>query len=346
MLREPSAVRACACGSAALSCANMRRGQGEVCALAVAAALCVGSAGCGGLLAPLDEDGADAETSGDASSRDAFDDVSSVIFVGFDATVPTPEASVSLDATFVPPDAGADVSVDALADVAPDAPLLDAPSDARPMDAANEGIERDPDAAGDASIDAPADAPTDGPMDAFVDGPTDAAPDSACSAVDGATACTVEYGDFVPFTCNSSSDQFINAGFIGGEAAVVSTPITLTALGVIGSPSMPGNITAILALYSDAGGVPSALLARTESTLLHPGNISIPVTAPVALSAGIYWIMAEYNASAHICIDSASTNTLVFTNIDAYGTVPSFFDGTLTTLHGYEDLNYYLVGTE
>jgi hypothetical protein len=160
------------------------------------------------------------------------------------------------------------------------------------------------------------------------------------------SVCSVEYGDFTAFSCNSSPAQMVHPGFIGGEAVSVSAAVTLTALGVIGSPSMPSGVSGILLLYTSVDNLPSAIVARTASTALPHGNSEIPVTAPVPLAPGTYWIMAEYQSTADVCIDSATSNTFVYASIPSYGTVPTTLPSASLTAQSYEDLNYYLVGTE
>jgi hypothetical protein len=115
----------------------------------------------------------------------------------------------------------------------------------------------------------------------------------------------------------------------------------LTSLGVVGEAT---GGDAILALYTDVAGVPSALVAETTTTgtPLEAGNNQILVTSPVAVAAGSYWIMGEYNTTVSLCVDSVTTNTDDFTAV-TFGTVPSSF-GTAGSDTRVQDINYYVVG--
>jgi hypothetical protein len=115
--------------------------------------------------------------------------------------------------------------------------------------------------------------------------------------------------------------------------------ITVTNLGVVGAAS---GAQGILALYSDVGGAPSALLAETASTMISGGPNQILVTSVVPVTAGIYWIVGEYNAPASICVNNSTNNVIESVTIALYGTVPATF-GTPTTMTG-ADINYYVGG--
>jgi len=126
------------------------------------------------------------------------------------------------------------------------------------------------------------------------------------------------------------------------ELITISQSVTVTALGVVGQAATGAQGT--LALYENAGGVPGSLVAQTgTTTVIAAGPNEIATTAQVPITAGTYWIGAEYNATAAICIDGSKTNTLQLTTITTYGTVPLVFGGP-TTITGAEDVNYYVFG--
>jgi hypothetical protein len=96
-----------------------------------------------------------------------------------------------------------------------------------------------------------------------------------------------------------------------------------------------------MALYADNGGAPGMLQAKTASAAIVAGSNVIPVVAQAAIPAGTYWIAGEYDNSAEVCFDNATTNQLDYVSV-AYGTVPDPFGKP--TLLMIVDLNYYVVG--
>jgi hypothetical protein len=99
-----------------------------------------------------------------------------------------------------------------------------------------------------------------------------------------------------------------------------------------------------MALYTNVGGAPSALVASTSVATIVAGNNRLSVTPSVAIAAGTYWIVAEYNAVASICTDSSTSNTLDFVSA-SFDALPSTF-GTPKSAMGTADLDYYVIGTE
>jgi hypothetical protein len=128
-----------------------------------------------------------------------------------------------------------------------------------------------------------------------------------------------------------------------GERLYVDDDIEVTALGVIASSAEPATgVQGVLALYGDSGGIPSGLLANTASTTIGPGGNVIPVVSSGSITAGYYWIMAEYDGDAAICEDSSMDNPLF--NLEAgYGAVPATIVSPMAA--DGADINYYVVGT-
>jgi hypothetical protein len=156
------------------------------------------------------------------------------------------------------------------------------------------------------------------------------------------TSNTVAYGRSTEFSpCGSTVGSF-SPGDLLGQPVTVAEVVTVNALGVFGNQPASG-VEGILALYSDLGGAPSALLAFTQSTDIVAGKNEIPLLTPTAVAAGAYWIVGQYSASASICTDNSTTNSVDFVAV-TYGALPNPF-GAATALRSI-DINYYLVGTE
>jgi len=153
-------------------------------------------------------------------------------------------------------------------------------------------------------------------------------------------SCTIEYGDFTPFACNTV-DGLFSANFLLGQSITIPQSITVTNLGVVGAAT---GGDAILALYTNVGGVPTALVAETTTagTPLEAGSNQILVTSPVNVAPGSYWIMGEYDATVSLCVDNATSETDDFIAV-TFGTVPSSF-GTVGTDTRVQNINYYVVG--
>jgi hypothetical protein len=128
-------------------------------------------------------------------------------------------------------------------------------------------------------------------------------------------------------------------GQLLGQQVTVSASITLLDLGVVGQAAT--GASGVLALYSNSGGAPATLMAQTASTAISAGANLIPVTNAISVSAGTYWIVGEYSATASICVDTSTSNLIDFVSV-AYPTVPATFGTprTVTTA----DINYYLYG--
>jgi hypothetical protein len=77
----------------------------------------------------------------------------------------------------------------------------------------------------------------------------------------------------------------------------------VTHLGLIG---VADGTSAKLALYSDSGGAPDALLASTPATLVVEGAMELPVPA-TGVVAGTYWLAVIYSGGTIIPVDFNST---------------------------------------
>jgi hypothetical protein len=149
-------------------------------------------------------------------------------------------------------------------------------------------------------------------------------------------------------SCSDSAGDHVNevnyweTGLLMGQQINISNAITVTALGVVGPPVEWSDVQWILALYSSVDAAPSALLARTQSATIIPGQNEIPVLSPMKVPAGSYWIMAEVNASALACPDGSSNIVTDYAFVP-YGTVPSSF-GPAQTSNTSAGIDYLVVG--
>jgi hypothetical protein len=134
----------------------------------------------------------------------------------------------------------------------------------------------------------------------------------------------------------------INANLFLVEQVVVTAPVTVTALGVVGNQPNAG-LQGFLALYTDMGGTPGTLTAVTNTFSVQTGAQEVPVVAPIALPPATYWIGGEYSGGAAICADNSISNQVATTMFPAFPTkLGSFGKATFITT---ADFNYYVVGT-
>ncbi len=144
--------------------------------------------------------------------------------------------------------------------------------------------------------------------------------------------------------CEINTYQVFTADYLLGERVTIDQDVQVTALGVIASPAEPtSGVHGILALYADVGGVPSRLIARTASTTLGPGDNLIPVTPAASVPMGNYWMMAEYDVAASICVDSAVSNPIAYISV-SYGALPATV--TSSTASRTVDFNYYVLAIQ
>ncbi|MFZ5441422.1 MAG: InlB B-repeat-containing protein, partial [Myxococcota bacterium] len=155
------------------------------------------------------------------------------------------------------------------------------------------------------------------------------------SATGGGGGTTTMLGNYTPLPNNSSH----SANYLLGNRITVPSTVSLSKFGVIGRAAGP---SVIMALYTDAGGAPGSLVARTASTPLIVGNLELSPLSATTLVAGTYWIMAEYSSSASIGTDSSvSTNFISYVSHTFGTTLPNPF-GAPQTYDG-STFNYYLV---
>ncbi len=129
------------------------------------------------------------------------------------------------------------------------------------------------------------------------------------------------------------------ADYILGTMQTVTAPGTLTGLSLMGNAGW-GSM-AQMALYADNGGAPGALLATSSiDTLVTPGTNTMSV-APMAITAGNYWVMAIYNigAGSSNC-DNSSSKTVYYTSLPFGSPMPTNAAGFVS--YGGQDFNYWM----
>lgn len=158
---------------------------------------------------------------------------------------------------------------------------------------------------------------------------------SSCNEINDVDCAVMpaNYGNHVVFSDSSSHSP----NYLLGSRITLPNAATLTHLAVItkgAGPSMK------LALYGDASGNPSTLLASTPSTPMVLGTMEIAV-ANVFLPAGDYWFMAVFDQSASIGYDMSDPNAVVkYMSLTFSQPLPTVFPAP-TTYNG-QRFNYYI----
>jgi hypothetical protein len=82
-----------------------------------------------------------------------------------------------------------------------------------------------------------------------------------------------------------------------------------------------------MALYSDAAGEPSSLVASTTGSELTVGGQEIAVTEATAISPGFYWIMAVLDAETNLGANDQATpdNVIKYRELEFSSALPSSF---------------------
>jgi hypothetical protein len=158
-----------------------------------------------------------------------------------------------------------------------------------------------------------------------------------CDDADATVSCAeIHIGNDVEFA--DASTHYPD--YLLGPAIVVPSDMTLTALALIGKAAA-GNVR--MALYTDSGGTPDALLVATETTAVPVGVLEIPVK-PVALPAATYWLMAVYDTKASIGImtTAGKKDLSLYRSLDFSDPMPDPFGST--SMNFDQLFNYYIVG--
>lgn len=131
----------------------------------------------------------------------------------------------------------------------------------------------------------------------------------------------------------SGSTATQDASTVYAQAITLSTDITVTGFGIAIDTLATSGTDVTMGLYSDASGVPDALLVETDLETLSTGANELESTEWVDVVAGDYWLVVNYDATddTFVTADSAST---VSTDTEADGgvaTLPASWTGTGAT---------------
>jgi hypothetical protein len=162
-------------------------------------------------------------------------------------------------------------------------------------------------------------------------------------------AIAVRYGQSSEFSPCGVEAGLLAADVVYAQRLTIPAAMTLTAFGVFGNQPAT-SINGIMGLYTDSNGGPAAPVAFSDNTAIVAGENELPVTPALAVPAGAYWIVGQFDANASICSDSAATNQIDFVTVLAYGVFPNPFGdlggGQPRQLTQTIDLNFYVVGTQ
>jgi hypothetical protein len=131
--------------------------------------------------------------------------------------------------------------------------------------------------------------------------PDAGAPDAGFLAADDAGF--VRVGNVAPFMTDATQV----AGIAYGFALPIPEPLTLTHLAVFGR-SQTGRVR--FGLYQDFFGTPTQLVASTAFSSLALGPVEVPVSAPVSVDAGTYWLLGVVDVDSPIGMGTSVTERL------------------------------------
>ncbi len=147
--------------------------------------------------------------------------------------------------------------------------------------------------------------------------------------------CGTTFGNFPPSYTIAAS---FGANYLLGDSYTLTTGGTLTGLGYKGNGTAA---TMRMAIYADAAGLPSNLVAYTNTVLVGTGNFTIPITTPTAIPAGVYWIMADYvngTGTNHVNYTSSTSKTVCYISYSPISIPPN--TAAWTTYTG-QDFDYW-----
>lgn len=139
------------------------------------------------------------------------------------------------------------------------------------------------------------------------------------------------------YTSEFSGSSVHGKNYLLGHPVTVGKDMTVTHLNIIAKSSASNGQ---IALYTDSGSQPSALVTESNSQAITTGTNTFDVPdAP--LPAGTYWLMAVYDSSAYIG-ESSTPQTVYYTGMTAGSAMPDPI-GSLSSYSGGPH-NYYLSG--
>ncbi len=153
-------------------------------------------------------------------------------------------------------------------------------------------------------------------------------------AITAAPSGVVEYGNVVPF---ADSEGFTRDYLLGQQISIPSDG-TLTELGVVVTSA--NNAAGRLALYSDAGGQPGALVAGSTVRTMINGTNLLSVT-PTPILAGDYWLLGNYDANVDLGVDvGGPLETVAYTSLVTSAPLPTLFPTPST--YDNAAINYFV----
>ena len=138
-------------------------------------------------------------------------------------------------------------------------------------------------------------------------------PGVACTG----SQCIVEYGNPTATGGFTSTEDLIPVYF-AGFAVAVPQPIKVLKLGM-NLHAANNNTNALMALYQPDSGGTLHLIAATAATPVVGGVNELPVTSPVSINSGPYWVFVEF-----------SNQVTIYDNTNASAKVPFFYLGGQT----------------
>lgn len=122
--------------------------------------------------------------------------------------------------------------------------------------------------------------------------------------------------------------------YLLGHPVTVPRDVTVVELGIIAKRT---TANAKIAVYTDSGGKPGTLVVGSSLQRINVGTnkFSVPATD---LSAGTYWVMAVYDATAYAGEDRGR-NTVYYVSMSAYGAFPT--TASWRSYSGYRH-NYFM----
>jgi uncharacterized protein (DUF2141 family) len=159
--------------------------------------------------------------------------------------------------------------------------------------------------------------------------------------------CNIGNQDTTGF--NNGGDPF-SPDYLLGTKFTLANAGTLNAINFIGRTTTSGTKVR-LAVYRDNSGVPSTLVASSDSILVTAGVVSLPVTA-TALVAGSYWVMAVYNINgSHVYNKRPSTTPVYYSSLAFNAAMPTsassfILDGASTDFCYFLDITCTTTGVE
>lgn len=120
-----------------------------------------------------------------------------------------------------------------------------------------------------------------------------------------------------------------------GQRLVVSQPRVVMRLGLWADVSGPAGR---LALYTDAGPGPAALVASTPTFAVVSGVTEVDVASPVMLNSGVYWLLGNFDAGTQVR-RGALGESIASTPLPASSALPSTISGA--TVSSSRSLNVF-----